>query len=115
MNKIIKYVNENEIDVMVESILKTGKDIWEVIEQIKASRVEYQKKSQMLQDELVKHLPDFKVGMILEAKEDCLNNWRKGEQAEITSTKGNDCVLDGVAAIEEKYIRRYFRIVGSNQ
>jgi hypothetical protein len=113
MNKIIKYINETEISAVVDSIVKNNKDIWSVIEQIKESRIEYQKKSQELQNELVKLLPDYKVGMILEAKEDCLNNWRKGDRVEITLVKGNDCVLDGAAAIDEKWIRKYFMIIGS--
>lgn len=113
MNKIIKYINETEIPAVVDSIVKNNKDVWSVIEQIKESRIEYQKKSQELQNELVKLLPDYKVGMILEAKEDCMNNWRKGDRVEITTTKGNDCVLDGVAAIDEKWIRKYFMIIES--
>jgi hypothetical protein len=55
MNKIISYINENEIDQMVAAIFKQGKDIDFVIQQIKDSRVEYQKKSQELQWDLEKH------------------------------------------------------------
>ncbi|GFN32465.1 hypothetical protein [Paenibacillus xylaniclasticus] len=32
MNKIVKYINENEVSKMVESILKQGKDIDSTIE-----------------------------------------------------------------------------------
>jgi hypothetical protein len=56
MNKIIQYINENEIEDMVRAVLDHGKDIEDVIQKIKQSRVEYQRKSQFLQWELEKHL-----------------------------------------------------------
>jgi hypothetical protein len=43
---------------MVKQILSNKRDISKVIQQIKDSRVEYQAKSQMFQDELAKHLPE---------------------------------------------------------
>lgn len=56
MNKIIKYINENQIEDMVGAILTQGKDIESVIKKIKQSRVEYQTKSQHLQWTLEEHL-----------------------------------------------------------
>jgi hypothetical protein len=49
MNKIIKYKTENDLESMVQAILKNNKDIDSVIQQVRQSRVEYQSKSQLLQ------------------------------------------------------------------
>lgn len=49
MNEIIKYINENEIADMAAKIVKSKKDINNVIHDIRMSRVEYQRKSQELQ------------------------------------------------------------------
>jgi hypothetical protein len=113
MNKIVKHINENDIPDMVKMIIDSKKDINSVIQQIKLARAEFQRKSQEFQDELVKLLPNFEVGMTLEAKEDCMNNFRKGQKVDITFiTEDGDIVLDGVAAIDPKMIRTYFKIAG---
>ena len=57
MDKIIDYVNKHEIEDMVAAIIKSGKDIKEVIHSVKMSRVEYQTKSQHLQWALEEYLP----------------------------------------------------------
>ncbi|WP_010497820.1 hypothetical protein [Paenibacillus elgii] len=58
INKIIKYINENEIDDVVKAVLKSGKDIKKVLYDIRMSRVEYQTRSQQLQWALEKYLPE---------------------------------------------------------
>lgn len=61
------------------------------------------------------HLSKWTVGMTLEAQEDCLNNWRKVEKVEITELTDDGAVLDGVADIEDKWIRRYFKVIGKKR
>ncbi|GAA4879381.1 hypothetical protein GCM10023310_69420 [Paenibacillus vulneris] len=58
MNKIIDYINNHEIEDMVSSIVNSGKDIKDVLQQIRLSRVEYQCKSQYLQWALEKRLTE---------------------------------------------------------
>lgn len=58
MNKILKYINENELGDMVKSIVKSGKDLDKVLHDIRMSRVEYQTKSQHLQWALEKYLEE---------------------------------------------------------
>ncbi|ALS22168.1 hypothetical protein [Paenibacillus naphthalenovorans] len=57
MNKIIRYINENEIDDMVTAIVKSGKDLKKVLYDIRMARVKFQTKSQHLQWALEKYLP----------------------------------------------------------
>lgn len=49
MNKIIKYIIENEIEDMVQTIIRSGRDLDEIDKSIRMARVEFQTKSQYLQ------------------------------------------------------------------
>lgn len=61
MNKIIAYINENEIEDMVNTILENHKNLESIDKQIREARIEFQGKSQMLQDELRRRLSEFGV------------------------------------------------------
>lgn len=98
---------------MVEYVTtKSNKDVWEVITQIKESGAEFIRKSQELVGELSKHLPEYTKGMVIEAQEDCMNNFRKGQRLEITAVTDEDVVLETLAHIDKKWIRRHFKVVG---
>jgi F0F1-type ATP synthase alpha subunit len=113
INKITKYIVDNDVDTIAKSVIANGRDPWSVMQQTKDARVAFQIKTQQLQDELAKHLPKWNVGMILEAQEDCLNNFRKGQKVDITEITDTGAFLDGIADIEDKWIRRYFKIIES--
>jgi hypothetical protein len=49
VNRLTAYINENEVDFMFEQIVKSGRDIRTVIQQIRVARTELQIKSQELQ------------------------------------------------------------------
>ena len=111
MNQIVKHINETDIQTIVKTTLNNKRDVWDVIEKIKEANVSFLLKSQQLVDELSKHLTEYKKGMIIEALEDCMNNFRKGQQLEITAVTEDGVVLEGLAEIEEKWIRKHFKIV----
>jgi Xaa-Pro aminopeptidase len=56
VNKLTKYINENEIEEMFQAIIKSGRDIRKVIKQIRDARTEFQIKSQQLQWKLEEYL-----------------------------------------------------------
>ncbi len=115
MSKIIIYINENEIPKMVKYITEDSKkDVWEVITKIKEDGAAFIRKSQALVNELYKHLPDYEVGMVVEAQEDCMNNFRKGQRLEITAVTEEGVVLEGLAELYEKEIRTHFKVVGTS-
>ncbi|OPH61851.1 hypothetical protein BC351_01005 [Paenibacillus ferrarius] len=115
MNKIIKFVNETDIPDMVKYITNGDKEVWKVINQIKEGSLEFMSKAQELVDELSKHLVEYKPKMIVEALEDCMNNFRKGQRLEITAVTNGGVVLEDLADIEEKWIRKYFKVVGMSE
>lgn len=56
MNKVTKYINENEIEDMFQAIVKSGKDIRKAIQDIRVARTEFQIRSQQLQWKLEEYL-----------------------------------------------------------
>jgi hypothetical protein len=56
MNKVTKYINENDIEDMFQAIVKSGKDIRKIIQDIRSARTEFQIKTQQLQWKLEEYL-----------------------------------------------------------
>ena len=56
---------------------------------------------------------EFKEKVWLEAKENCLNNFKKGQRVEITHVLqgGKQVVLDGVALLDAEVVEKYFTIL----
>ncbi|QSF43458.1 hypothetical protein [Paenibacillus tianjinensis] len=97
---------------MINDIKNKNMDVNHVIAASLEARKEFGLKVGELIDELSKLLPKLEVGMILEAKEDCMNNFRKGQRLEITKVNQNgDYVIDGVVGTNEETIHKYFDIV----
>ncbi len=112
MNPIIKFVNENTTDDIVNYIKNNSTDRENSIRLCLVSRTEYELKIQKIVDQLTDRLDKLEVGTILEAKEDCMNNFRKGERIEITKMMGNKIVIDNSCQTDVDTIRKYFNIVG---
>lgn len=51
----------------------------------------------------------FVVGTVLEAKQDCMNNYRKGDLVEITAIEGDEVVIDDAGRIHKDYVVLYFK------
>lgn len=56
MNDILKYIDENEVDVMFKQIINSNKDIRKVIQDIRRARTTFQIKSQQLQTKLQEYI-----------------------------------------------------------
>jgi hypothetical protein len=98
---------------MINDIKNKNMDVNHVIASSLESRKEYGLKVQQFVDELSKLLPKLEVGMILEAKDDCMNNFRKGQRLEITKINQNgDYVIDGAVGTNAETIHKYFNVVG---
>ncbi|MBX4152231.1 hypothetical protein [Paenibacillus lautus] len=112
--KTIKYICDTSVDEMIEKVLDNKADINHVIEAAKESRTEYGLKVQQFIERLSYFLDKYEAGMILEAKIDCMNNFRKGQRVEITKeTNDGKFVIDDVVSLEESVIRQHFRIISS--
>ncbi|MHB0943332.1 hypothetical protein ACYCSU_16920 [Paenibacillus sp. ALE1] len=109
--KTIKYINETSVDEMVKQVIERGSDICQVIEAAKESRTEYGLKVQEFINQLSKKLDKFEVGMTLEAKHDCMNNFRKGQRLSITRIVKEGIVVDDLVALDEAAIRANFIVV----
>jgi hypothetical protein len=111
--KTIKYIAETSVEGMINDIKNKSMDVNHVIAASFESRKEYGLKVQHFIDELTKLQPKLEVGIILEAKEDCMNNFRKGQRLEITDfNKNGHFVIDGVFGTNEETIHKYFEVVG---
>ncbi|KEO84786.1 DUF2800 domain-containing protein [Tumebacillus flagellatus] len=60
----------------------------------------------------VAELLEFYEGQTLVAKDDCLNNFTKGQEVEVCEVMGDQIVLDGVARLDRKTVRANFEGVG---
>lgn len=109
--KTIKYINETSIDEMVKQVIAKGTNINQVIGAAKESRTEYGLKVQEFIDRLSKKLDKFEVGMTLEAKHDCMNNFRKGQKLSITRIVKEGIVVDDLVTLDEAAIRANFIVV----
>jgi hypothetical protein len=49
MNKVIKYINENSIEDMLQAVIESGKDPTKVHNDVRMARVEFQTKTQHFQ------------------------------------------------------------------
>ncbi|MCR8641431.1 hypothetical protein NV379_02065 [Paenibacillus sp. N1-5-1-14] len=110
--KTIKYIVETTVEVMVSQILEKSIDIRHTICATKEAKAEFGLKAEELISNLASYLPKYEVGMILEALEDCMNNFRKGDRLEITKIEGEKIVLDGVVGTDEETVTQYFKIEG---
>jgi hypothetical protein len=62
---------------------------------------------------LEKHLTRYIKGMTLEAKEDCMNNFRKNQIVEVTvdEDENHNVLIDDIVMLDANVLRKYFRIV----
>jgi hypothetical protein len=111
--KTIKYIYETSVEDMINDIKNKNMDVNHVIASSLESRKEYGIKVQQFVDELSKLLPKLEVGLIIEAKDDCMNNFRKGQRLEITNKKQNGhFVIDGAVGTNVETIHKHFNVVG---
>lgn len=109
--KTIKYISETSVDEMVNYVVLNNSNLHQVISAAKESRTEYGLKVQDFIDRLSGLIGKLEVGMILETKQDCMNNFRKGQRVELTRKTENGFIVDGAVELEAVVILEYFKTI----
>lgn len=112
--KAIQYILDTSIEDMIQTVRDKNLNIMSVIKSSQDSRTEFGLKVQDLIKSLTPMLSEIKTGMTLMAKEDCMNNFRKGQKVIVGEKIENGFNIDGCVDLEVEVIYRYFSIYSFN-
>jgi hypothetical protein len=116
MKKIntIKYICDTSIEDMIQKVKNDNNNVLSVIQNIQAARTEFGLKVQDLIKSLTPMVSEIKSGMTLQAKEDCLNNFEKGQNVQVGKQTETGFNIDGCVDLEIEVIHKNFSIYSFN-
>jgi hypothetical protein len=114
MDKFVDFLNKHTVDEVVATIVSNNRDKKKAIQSLRDSRTAYQIKTQEIQwklEALLDEQPKFYVGQTVVAREDCMNNFKKGDKLKIMNIDKQKINLGNIAVTDEETVRKYFSIV----
>ncbi len=109
MDKIVKFINDREIDNAVEYILKNNSNNMSgVVKLLLDTKEAFSSKIEDVIVQLNRKSNAYFKGQVLRVKDDCMNNFKKDEMVVVSEIDKGQIVIDGVAAFSSDIVDKYF-------